>query len=73
MNEHTGGKAVTANEARELQQRFRDVFKKLHAEIQQLFVGHDELVEQLLATLLAGGHVLIEGVPGLGKTLLVRT
>jgi len=41
--------------------------------IAQAIVGQDEVVEQLLIGLLAGGHCLLEGVPGLGKTLLVRT
>jgi MoxR-like ATPase len=41
--------------------------------IAQAIVGQDEVVEQLLVGLLAGGHCLLEGVPGLGKTLLVRT
>ena len=41
--------------------------------IGQAVVGQAEVVEQLLVALLAGGHVLLEGVPGLGKTLLVRT
>lgn len=46
---------------------------QLRAAIGQAIVGQDEVVEQLLIGLLAGGHCLIEGVPGLGKTLLVRT
>jgi len=46
---------------------------KLKAAIGQAIVGQNEVVEQLLIGLLAGGHCLIEGVPGLGKTLLVRT
>ena len=41
--------------------------------IGQAIVGQHEVVEQLLIGLLAGGHCLLEGVPGLGKTLLVRT
>lgn len=41
--------------------------------IGQVIVGQDEVVEQVLLALLAGGHVLLEGVPGLGKTALVRT
>ncbi len=45
----------------------------LRAAIAQAIVGQHEVVEQLLVALLAGGHCLIEGVPGLGKTLLVRT
>lgn len=46
---------------------------QLRIAIGQAIVGQDEVVEQLLIALLAGGHCLIEGVPGLGKTLLVRT
>ena len=45
----------------------------LRAAISQAIVGQHEVVEQLLIGLLAGGHCLLEGVPGLGKTLLVRT
>src|SRR5205807_1217290 len=39
----------------------------------KVIVGHDAIVDGTLMALLAGGHVLLEGVPGLGKTLLVRT
>src|SRR5687768_417407 len=46
---------------------------QLRHAIAQAIVGQDEVVEQLLIGLLAGGHCLIEGVPGLGKTLLVRS
>ncbi|MBN2510388.1 MAG: MoxR family ATPase [Spirochaetales bacterium] len=42
-------------------------------EIAKAFIGQDELVEYALITLLAGGHILLEGLPGLGKTLLVRS
>ena len=51
----------------------RDLFTALRDEIGRAFVGQADLVEFVLYALLAGGHVLIEGVPGLGKTLLVRT
>jgi MoxR-like ATPase len=44
----------------------------IRAQIAQAFVGQAEILDQLLIALLAGGHVLLEGVPGLGKTLLVR-
>ena len=44
----------------------------MRAEIGKALVGQDAVVEQVLCALLAGGHVLVEGVPGLGKTLLVR-
>ena len=54
-------------------QSFRKVYASLRAEIGKVIVGHDPIVEGTLVALLAGGHVLLEGVPGLGKTLLVRT
>ena len=44
----------------------------LREQIAQAFIGQEDVLDQLLIALLAGGHVLIEGVPGLGKTLLVR-
>jgi MoxR-like ATPase len=52
---------------------FRDVFAALRREIAKVIVGQDQVVEQALVALLADGHVLLEGVPGLGKTLLVNT
>ena len=57
----------------ELIQSFRDTYAGLRAEIGKILVGQDEIVESTLIALFAGGHVLLEGVPGLGKTLLVRT
>ena len=45
----------------------------LRAEIGKMIVGHESIVEGVIVSLLAGGHVLLEGVPGLGKTMLVRT
>lgn len=52
---------------------FRDVFQKLRREIGRVLVGQDEIVHHTLLGLFADGHVLLEGVPGLGKTLLIRT
>jgi MoxR-like ATPase len=52
---------------------FRETYGALRNEIGKTIVGHDAIVEGTLIALLAGGHVLLEGVPGLGKTLLVRT
>src|SRR5437764_13097581 len=52
---------------------FRADFQKLRGEIAKVIVGQDDIVEGALTALIAGGHVLLEGVPGLGKTLLVRT
>ena len=47
--------------------------QKLRAEIGKVIVGQEQLVDRLLVGLLANGHVLLEGVPGLAKTLSVRT
>ncbi len=52
---------------------FHEAWSALRAEIGKVIVGHDAIVEGTLTAILAGGHVLLEGVPGLGKTLLVRT
>ena len=54
-------------------QSFRESYAGLRTEIGKLIVGHESIVEATLIALFAGGHVLLEGVPGLGKTLLVRT
>jgi MoxR-like ATPase len=48
-------------------------YERLNNEVHKVIVGHTEIVDQILVCLFAGGHVLLEGVPGLGKTLLVRT
>jgi MoxR-like ATPase len=47
--------------------------RRVASAIQDVIVGQDEVVQKVLVALLAGGHVLLEGVPGLAKTLLVRT
>jgi len=52
---------------------FRAGFQKLRDEIGKVIVGHTEVVDGVLTCLFANGHCLLEGVPGLGKTLLVRT
>jgi len=54
-------------------QSFRETWEKLRAEIGKVMVGHTDIVDGTLHAIFAGGHVLLEGVPGLGKTLLVRT
>ena len=53
--------------------RFREDFQQLRSEIGKVIVGQPEIVDGVLLGLVVGGHVLLEGVPGLGKTLLVRT
>lgn len=64
------------SETEELKQQldaFRRDFETLRQEIARVIVGQQEIVDGTLAALIAGGHVLLEGVPGLGKTMLVRT
>ena len=51
----------------------RELYQRILIEIEKVFVGQDDLVLGTLVALFAGGHVLIESVPGLGKTLFVRT
>ncbi len=53
--------------------RFIETARALEAEVGRVIVGQPEVVRGVLTCLLAGGHALLEGVPGLGKTLLVRT
>lgn len=52
---------------------FRTDFHRLRSEISKVIVGQQEILDDTLISLIAGGHVLLEGVPGLGKTLTVRT
>jgi MoxR-like ATPase len=62
--------------AASMQQRandFRKAYGRVQQEIGKVIVGHSEIVHGVLTCLFVGGHALLEGVPGLGKTLLVRT
>jgi MoxR-like ATPase len=52
---------------------FQDRYAAIQEQIGRVIVGHDEIVHGVLTCLFVGGHCLLEGVPGLGKTLLVRT
>ncbi|GCF08884.1 AAA family ATPase [Dictyobacter arantiisoli] len=53
--------------------QFIEVTQQLEQELCRIVVGQDRVIRELLLAMLAGGHALLEGVPGLGKTLLVRT
>src|ERR1700737_3960138 len=60
----------------DMQQRateFRTAYGKVHREIGKVIVGHTDIVHGILTCLFCGGPPLLEGVPGPGKTLLVRT
>jgi MoxR-like ATPase len=69
----TASKELTPERASEDVAAFRRDVGHLIAEIGRVIVGHEDIVEGVVMALLAGGHTLLEGVPGLGKTLLVRT
>lgn len=54
-------------------EKFRENFEKIRNETAKFIVGQQDVVEKVLVAIICGGHVLIEGVPGLGKTALVNT
>ena len=54
-------------------ERFREIFSLLEREVKKVIVGHKDVICRVLIALFSGGHVLLEGVPGLGKTLLIKS
>src|SRR5262245_54154546 len=52
---------------------FQGEFKRVHQEISKVIVGYSDIIDDILMAILGRGHVLLEGVPGLGKTKLVQT
>ncbi len=54
-------------------EQFRTAFRRILDEMSRMMVGQQDILEGVLTAFFAGGHVLLEGVPGLGKTMLVRT
>ncbi len=61
------------SEFRERIAHSRRVFEEVKSEMSRAVVGHVKLIEEVFIALVCGGHCLLEGVPGLGKTLLVRS
>ena len=61
------------DETRHQLEQFRNDFTLLKSEISKVIVGQSQILDDTILALVAGGHVLLEGVPGLGKTLTVRT
>ena len=72
MSENVESPAA-AEEARVAAEKFRTVYERIREQVCRAMVGQADVVEGVLTAMLAGGHVLLEGVPGLGKTLLVRS
>ena len=54
-------------------ERFRELLSQLEAEVKKVIVGHGDVIRKVLIAFFSGGHVLLEGVPGLGKTLLIKS
>jgi MoxR-like ATPase len=54
-------------------QEFVVAFERLRSEVEKVIVGHRDIINHVLIGMFAGGHVLLEGAPGLGKTLLIKT
>jgi len=63
----------TAEDARKAAEEFCAVDEKIREQVGRMMVGQGDVIDGVLAALFAGGHVLLEGVPGLGKTMLVRS
>lgn len=54
-------------------EQFREMTRRIEAEVGKVIVGQQDVMRNILISIIAGGHVLLEGVPGLGKTVMVRT
>jgi MoxR-like ATPase len=54
-------------------EEFRQITSQIEAEVGKVIVGQEDVLRNVMTSIIAGGHVLLEGVPGLGKTVLVRT
>jgi MoxR-like ATPase len=73
MNDTIPVADLASDDARRLVETFRESMRRIRSEVSKVVVGQGEVIEQLLVTLLVGGHCLITGMPGTAKTLLVRT
>ena len=63
----------TAESMQKEAERFRERFAAVREQIGRVIVGHEEIIQGVLTAIFVGGHCLLEGVPGLGKTMLIRT
>ncbi len=64
---------MTTTDSQQQVEQFREKFGRVRDELGRMIVGQSEIIESVLVAFFAAGHVLLEGVPGLGKTMLVRT
>ncbi len=70
---NTGSDVDSVTPSTSLVLEFQETFRQIQSELAKVIIGHAELIQNVLIAFFAGGHVLIEGVPGTGKTLLVRS
>jgi MoxR-like ATPase len=70
MDDSTSG--TVSQQTEKLASTYVDKLRSAQRQISRVIVGHGELIEEVFACLLSGGHALLEGVPGLGKTMLIR-
>ncbi len=63
----------TSDDAQKAAEKFRQVYTDIKQQVCEMMVGQDEVIDGVMTALFAGGHVLLEGVPGLGKTMLVNS
>ena len=73
MNIPTGGQTGDWGDDLAAAEKLRASYQKLRAELHKIIVGQDDVIEELLVALFAGGHCILEGVPGLAKTLLISS
>ena len=73
MSELHDREPMNADEVAHASKAFREDFERVRAQVAKAVVGQLEAIEQTLVCLFVGGHALLEGVPGIGKTLLVRS
>jgi MoxR-like ATPase len=64
--------SVDVQKIREQVLRYSDVAERVKAEVRKVLVGQDEMLSRLMIALLTGGHVLLEGLPGLAKTTAIK-
>jgi MoxR-like ATPase len=63
---------LSESEMEEMAEEFQDVMHTMESEIQKGYIGQEDVINRILLTVAAGGNILLEGVPGLGKSLLVE-
>ena len=73
MTSAAGSQIESADQAREAAGQFRTIYADIKEQVCAMMVGQDAVIDGVMTALFAGGHVLLEGVPGLGKTMLVNS